>query len=297
VAANYTLKISKTIRAYGGALILATQQITDIYGIENGKYGEGVLNNCKIKIVLKVEEKDADNIQGILHLTDSEARKLTRYRQGEGLISINGNNVEIKFTGSATEHELITTDREDLKVILEKSRLKKNPGYSKTREYVEVIDSEEIVRVEKKKHRSIPAGYSCVFVLVCWLHGFPLIEDMSLCKTIQTHCSLLRTARQTNLKENLPKKSELALAGCFRLLLALHGRLLIMLTLPNFSDDAVFCARTLETLESGIQGLVLTNAYFCHEFFPPFVQRQRLIYKDASCSGTLLISKSNICIL
>lgn len=52
-----------------------------------------------------------------------------------------------------------------------------------------------------------------------------------------------------------------------------------MLALANLSDDAVFCAGTLETLESGIQGLVLTNAYFCHEFFPPFVQRQRLSIK------------------
>ena len=50
-----------------------------------------------------------------------------------------------------------------------------------------------------------------------------------------------------------------------------------MLTLANLSDDAILCARALETLQCGVQGLVLTNAYFCHEFFPPFVQR--LIYK------------------
>ena len=75
------------------------------------------------------------------------------------------------------------------------------------------------------------------------------------------------------------RESELALTSCFRLLLTLYGRLLVMLALANLSDDAVFCAGTLETLESGIQGLVLTNAYFCHEFFPPFVQRQRLSIK------------------
>ena len=79
--------------------------------------------------------------------------------------------------------------------------------------------------------------------------------------------------------ERLPTRSELALTSCFRLLLTLYGRLLVMLALANLSDNAVFCAGTLETLESGIQGLVLTNAYFCHEFFPPFVQRQRLSIK------------------
>lgn len=70
-----------------------------------------------------------------------------------------------------------------------------------------------------------------------------------------------------------PTRLELTLPSCFRLLLALDRRLLVMLALANLSDDAVFCARTLETLESSVQGLVLTNAYFCHEFFPPFVQR------------------------
>ena len=86
--------------------------------------------------------------------------------------------------------------------------------------------------------------------------------------------------------ERLPTRSELALTSCFRLLLTLHGRLLIVLALANFCNNAVFCARTLETLESGIQGLVLSNAYFCHEFFPPFVLRQRLSIKRYSLSDT-----------
>lgn len=72
---------------------------------------------------------------------------------------------------------------------------------------------------------------------------------------------------------------ELALTCCFRLLLALDGRLLIMFSFTNFCDNAVFCTGTLETLQSGVQGLVLANANFCHEFFPPFVQRQRLIQR------------------
>ncbi len=78
-------------------------------------------------------------------------------------------------------------------------------------------------------------------------------------------------------------RSELALTCCFRLLLALHGRLLIMLSLANFRNHAVFCTGTLETLQSGIQGFVLANANFCHEFFPPFVQRQRLYMKEQHC--------------
>ena len=85
--------------------------------------------------------------------------------------------------------------------------------------------------------------------------------------------------------ERFPTTSELALTSCFRLLLTLYGRLLVVLALANLSDDAVFCAGTLETLECGIQGLVLTNAYFCHEFFPPFVTRQRISIKSYHNQG------------
>ncbi len=156
VAANYTLKISKTIRAYGGSLILSTQQMTDIYGIENGKYGEGVLNNCRLKIVLKVESRDADSIRDILHLTESERMKLTNYHQGEGMLIIGGNNIDIRFTASQTEHQLITTDREDLRRIVEEAVRKRGEGKKgsvKEVRYLDVIESNEITRLEKTKRK------------------------------------------------------------------------------------------------------------------------------------------------
>ena len=113
---------------------------------------------------------------------------------------------------------------------------------------------------------------------------------LRFCSFILSYGTSALSRADLHASERPPMQSELALTCCFRLLLALYGRLFIMLTLPNFSDHAVFCARTLETLQSSIQGLVLTNAYFCHEFFPPFVQRQRLSIKMHPIR-TLLISK------
>ena len=114
LAADYSLKIAKTIRAYGGSLILATQQMSDIFAIENGKYGEGVLNNCKLKIIMQLEEHDALGVQKILKLTDGEKERITRFRQGEALLVANSNSVPLKFESNRKEFNLITTDRKSL---------------------------------------------------------------------------------------------------------------------------------------------------------------------------------------
>lgn len=60
------------------------------------------------------------------------------------------------------------------------------------------------------------------------------------------------------------------LTSSFGLLLTLYRRLFVMLSLADFSDNAVLRTRSLKTLQRGVQRLVLTNANFCHLHFPPF---------------------------
>lgn len=91
--------------------------------------------------------------------------------------------------------------------------------------------------------------------------------------------------------EHLRTRSELALASSFRLLLALHGRLLIVLTLTDLSDHAVLCTGALEALECSVQRLGLTNAYFCHEFFPSLCPSTEAIYSRVPSCGGLRIAK------
>ena len=74
LAANYIFEAVKTIRGYGGAPLIATQDISDFFALEDGKYGRGILNNCKIKIILNLEEDEAQLVQKVLKLTDAETR-------------------------------------------------------------------------------------------------------------------------------------------------------------------------------------------------------------------------------
>lgn len=122
LAANYVLEIFKIIRGYGGAAIAATQDINDFLALEGGKYGKGILNAAKTKIVLNLEDEEAQRVKGILHLTETEVMNITHFGRGSGLICTNNNNVTVEIKSSSLEKELITTDRNELNKLLEKKK-------------------------------------------------------------------------------------------------------------------------------------------------------------------------------
>lgn len=126
LAANYIFEAVKTIRGYGGAPLIATQDISDFFTLEDGKYGRGILNNCKIKIILNLEEDEAQLVQKVLKLTDAEIDLITRFERGNALISTNSNHVTVAIRCSQMEQELITTDREELRLIVERELKKKS---------------------------------------------------------------------------------------------------------------------------------------------------------------------------
>ena len=119
LAANYVFEAVKTIRGYGGGVLVATQDLNDFFSLEDGKYGRGILNNCKIKIILNLEEEEAQRVQSVLKLTDAEIDNITRFERGSALIVTNSNNVTVDMRCSEEEKDLITTDRDELRRIVE----------------------------------------------------------------------------------------------------------------------------------------------------------------------------------
>lgn len=117
VAAEYSLEIAKVIRAYGGAMVIATQQMSDILAVEDGKYGTAVLNNCKTKILMQMAKQDAYVVQDLIGINDTEVNKIIAAERGEGLFVSNDNNCRVRFVASNIEHQLITTDRTELAKI------------------------------------------------------------------------------------------------------------------------------------------------------------------------------------
>jgi len=114
MAAEFCLEIFKIIRGYGGAAIAATQDLNDFLALDGGKYGKGIINNAKTKIILNLEDDEAMRVQDTLKLTDAEVSNITRFERGNGLISTNSNHITVEFKASKLEKQLITTDRFEL---------------------------------------------------------------------------------------------------------------------------------------------------------------------------------------
>ena len=95
LAAEFVLEIFKIIRGYGGSAICATQDINDFFALEDGKYGKGIINNAKTKILLNLEDEEARRVQSLLRLSEAEVMEITHFERGSGLISTNNNNVTV----------------------------------------------------------------------------------------------------------------------------------------------------------------------------------------------------------
>lgn len=124
-AAEFCLNIFKTIRGYGGAAVSATQDLSDFFGLDDGKYGRAIINNSKNKIILNLEPEEAKYVQEVLKLTKTEVQSITRFERGEALIYSNNNKVPVLVKASQTEHEMITTDRAELEAMLRKRQKEK----------------------------------------------------------------------------------------------------------------------------------------------------------------------------
>ncbi len=124
LAAEFCLEIAKIIRGYAGGLISATQDLSDFFALEDGKFGRAILNNSKTKIVLNLEADEAEYVKDALKLTRSEMRAVTQFERGEALLCANSNKIPIRIKASPAEHALITTDRAELAELV-KARMAK----------------------------------------------------------------------------------------------------------------------------------------------------------------------------
>lgn len=120
LAAEFCLEIFKVIRGYGGSAIAATQDLSDFFSLDDGKYGRAIINNSKNKIILNLEQDEAQYVKDVLKLTRTEVRSITQFERGEALIHSNNNKVPVVIKASVEEKEMITTDRAELEAILRK---------------------------------------------------------------------------------------------------------------------------------------------------------------------------------
>lgn len=125
LAADFVLEIFKIIRGYGGIAIGATQDLSDYFALEDGRYGRGIINACRLKIALPTEENEAHYIKDSLGLTDEEFDSYRGFERGQALLCAGKTRIGVNVHASKKEHDLITTDRRDLERMRHRATLEK----------------------------------------------------------------------------------------------------------------------------------------------------------------------------
>ena len=105
--ASFIYKIFKTIRKYGGSSVAITQDISDIFSLEDGIYGKSILNNSSIKTFFALEEDNIKILSEYSNLTEKEKIEIKSLKRGECLMFVGDEHIIIKIECSDKEYEII----------------------------------------------------------------------------------------------------------------------------------------------------------------------------------------------
>ena len=109
--AGFIYKIFKTIRKYGGSSIAITQDISDIFSLEEGTYGKSILNNSSIKAFFSLEEENINILEENINLSEKEKIEIKALKRGECLMYVGDNHVLAKIEASPSEKEIIEGEK------------------------------------------------------------------------------------------------------------------------------------------------------------------------------------------
>ena len=105
--AKFIYKIFKTIRKYGGSSVAITQDISDLFSLEDGAYGKSILNNSSIKTFFSLEEENIKLLSQYSNISDKEKIEIKSLRRGECITFVGDEHILINVEVSEFEKELI----------------------------------------------------------------------------------------------------------------------------------------------------------------------------------------------
>ncbi len=109
--ASFIYKIFKTIRKYGGSAVAITQDISDLFSLENGIYGKSILNNSSIKNFFSMEEENIKILEKYSNISEREKIEIKSLKRGECLMFVGEDHILTKIESSNMEKEIIEGDK------------------------------------------------------------------------------------------------------------------------------------------------------------------------------------------
>ena len=105
--ASFVYKIFKTIRKYGGSSVGITQDVSDLFGLEDGIYGKSMVNNSSIKTIFSLEEENIKVLEKYVNISEKEKIEIRNLQRGEALLLANENHCLLKIESAEYEKEII----------------------------------------------------------------------------------------------------------------------------------------------------------------------------------------------
>ena len=97
------LRYSRRYEAMAAVPFVPARTSMTFFNLDEGRFGKGIINNSKTKIILNLEDDEAMRVQDTLHLSDAEIMEIIHFERGNGLISTNNNNIMVEFKASPLE--------------------------------------------------------------------------------------------------------------------------------------------------------------------------------------------------
>ena len=87
--------------------VAITQDVSDLFSLENGAYGKSILNNSEIKTFFSLEEDNIKLLSQYLNISEKEKIEIRSLKRGECLMFAKDNKILTKIEFSKEEKNII----------------------------------------------------------------------------------------------------------------------------------------------------------------------------------------------
>lgn len=117
-SASFMYSIAKRARKYYLGLTTISQDVEDVLISD---YGKAIVTNSSVQILLKQSPASIDKLGEVFYLSEGEKHLLLASDVGEGIFFAGPNHVAIRVIASQDEHQLITTNPQEILEMRAKS--------------------------------------------------------------------------------------------------------------------------------------------------------------------------------
>lgn len=96
----------KTLRKKKAGIIAISQDICDLFALDNGNFGKSILNNANIKVLFKMEWQDLEMFERMLQNVDI-GKNIKALVRGNAYVSLGNTSFNLEVKATEYEHKLI----------------------------------------------------------------------------------------------------------------------------------------------------------------------------------------------